>query len=146
MDRYNTMQYVRLSDMTFRPHQYVEYSGGHVKSQGLTNLSISISSDASGEIKVALLGNDITKKISSSFIFDKCLTLDDRLLMFISPKKTNTDILVLNTLNAIGIPHTRFLKLFSSIEPVVGSIFTENGRIVKISFTISGPERLIEFE
>ena len=75
--------------------------------------------------------------------FDTCISLHDRLLMLSSPDETNADIMVVAMLkNIIGT--TCKIKKYADIEPVVGSIYTDNGHVVKMSFTMANPERLIE--
>lgn len=48
-------------------------------------------------------------------------------------------------MRAMGFPFTRKEKVYGKNEPVIGSIYTERRRPVKMSFTLWNPERLIEF-
>ena len=84
------------------------------------------------------------KKHGLEFEFDACMGCNDRLLLYSLPKETNANIIVMAVLQ--NICHcTRNLKIYSATEPVVCSIFTSKGHLVKLSFTFANPERLLEF-
>lgn len=150
MDTHPFGQRFLINHFVFKPSRYVEYEAGGVKSQGQTNLSIrvarvpSYNNEQSDVISVELDNNDIPSLIDSDFEFDACYSLNDRLLMFILPENTNVRQMTLSLLPSFGFSPTRSSKIFTPTEPVLGSIFTERMTPIKMSFTLCGPERLIE--
>lgn len=153
MDDYSSINFKLLSlhDFTFNPSTYIEYQGGRVLSSGRAQLTIDvkntgdISNPDLAKYRVSLHNNNISGIIVSSFEFDRCMASTDRLLFFTFPRITNASCLVLSSLKAIGIPYSRLSKHYQKNEPVACSLFTENNRIKRISFTLN-PERLLEFE
>lgn len=152
MDTYNSIQLVSLHDFTFTPTMWSEYQGGKLTSQ-MKKTHVVIKCNKQGRSLLrserylfTIESSDSQLMIAPQFEFDRCITSNDRLLCYILPRTTNAEAPVLWTLPAIGIPYTREKKVFSQDEPCAGSIFTEKGRIVKVSFTFGNPERLIEFE
>ena len=95
-----------------------------------------------GRIGCVIGNNNLSDRLMSCS-FDSCITLNDRLLMLTNPRETNANIPVIAMLSSF-VGYTREQYNFKPIEPVVGSIYTENGNIAKMSFTMSNPERLIE--
>ncbi|MCI2107983.1 MAG: hypothetical protein LKK12_01600 [Bacteroidales bacterium] len=83
--------------------------------------------------------------IDSVFYFDQSITIQDRILLYTFAEKTNSEQMTLVTMRAMGFPFTRKEKVYGKNEPVIGSIYTERRRPVKMSFTLWNPERLIEF-
>lgn len=143
MDTYKPFLNFKLSGMlTFQSSQYEEYQNGQLIDSGKTTILVKLSPSEGEKINCLIGYNNLYEKLSSCS-FDRCITLHDRLLMFVNPEVTNADIPVAAMLSSL-IGYTRGEYYFDSIEPVVGSIYTENSRIVKMSFTMSNPERLIE--
>ena len=62
----------------------------------------------------------------------------------ILPRETNVNDSLFALLK-YSINFTREKKEFTQIEPIVGHIFTENMNIIKITFKMTNPERIIEF-
>ena len=144
MDTFTPFQTFEFDSFTFKPTRYEEYSKGKLLSSGMTNLTIQCKKELSGLIQVQLINNDIKTKIVSTFVFDTLFTLEDRLQLTIFPKITNVQDSTFSILKHI-INYTREEKNFSSIEPIVGHIFTNNMNMVKMQFKMANPERLIEF-
>ena len=149
MDTHPAGKFFLIQSFTFKPSHFVVYEAGSIIEQGFTDLEIHVRSTHDGisqqtsPITIALIGNNIPY-VDSLFEFDRCTTLNDRFLMYINPKNTNVQHMTLSLLKSIGYPFTRPSKKFTSTEPVVGCIFTENMQPVKMSFTVCMPERLIE--
>ena len=150
MDQHQFGKVLLLQEFTFNPTHYAEYEGGKLKSNGLTNLKVRVRSTHNGydrqtsPISVTLVGNDIPKLIDTSFEFDVCMGSEDRLLMYILPEESNVEHMTQVFLKTFGFSYTRYRKDYTSLEPVVASIYTENMVPVKMSFTLCEPERLIE--
>lgn len=112
-------------------------------SSGTTSALIKYTTLEDGRIKVIIGNNDLNDKLMST-VFDKCITSLDRLLLFSIPTKSNAEVRS-NQMLRIVFGFTCNERIYKNIEPVVGSLFFENGKLVKVSFTMANPERLIEF-
>ncbi len=142
MDPHQPFQVVQLQPFFFQASHYEEYKAGQMIDSGDTSILVRCTLMPDNKIKCIIGNNDLYSKIMSCE-FDSCISLHDRLLMMSSPEETNADIIVVTMLqNIIGTTCTS--KYYQSTEPVVGSIYTDNGRIVKMSFTMANPERLLE--
>ena len=143
MDTYKPFQTIQLNTpLFFQSSRYEEYEAGQLVAQGYTSILIRCTYMDDNRIKCIIANNDINDKLMSCE-FDTCVSLQDRILMLSAPEDTNANIIIVTMLqNIIGI--TCHTKYYNSIEPVVGSIYTDNGQIVKMSFTMANPERLIE--
>ena len=143
MDSFKPFQTIQLNTpFFFQSSRYEEYEAGRLVSQGQTSILVRYTYMDDNRIKCIIANNDINDKLMSCE-FDTCISLHDRLLMLSSPDETNADIMVVAMLkNIIGT--TCKIKKYADIEPVVGSIYTDNGHVVKMSFTMANPERLIE--
>lgn len=142
MDTYELQSY-NIDDFVFNPQHFVEYEDGKQKSSGSTGLKILVANKSKkicGEIQF----NDMKDKLKDTFSFDACIGSGDRLLLYSLPRQTNADIISLTVLRNI-CPFTQDYKIYAATEPVVCSLFTSNGFLVKVSFTFANPERLIEF-
>lgn len=142
MDAHKPFITVSLEPFIFCANRYEEYEDGQLKASGNTSVEVVVRNQLDGQIQCLLGNNDLCTKLMSTK-FDLCISLNDRLLMMSSPEYTNANILVVAMLqNLVG--NTCLERNYESIEPVVGSIYTEQGVVVKVSFTMANPERLIE--
>ena len=144
LDTYDLKAY-NVDNFDFTSHNFVEYENGKIKSKGNAIVKIIVNNEYRyNKYSVSVLGNGIKDKINLEFEFDACMGCNDRLLLYSLPKETNANIIVMTVLQ--NICHcTRNLKIYSATEPVVCSIFTSKGHLVKLSFTFANPERLLEF-
>lgn len=143
MDTFEPFKEFQFKNIIIPIKRYEEYSNGKLLSKESANLTVVIE-QLQDKIAVHLVENTLTSKIVSEFEFDLLFTLNDRLQLTIFPKETNVENILFTQLKWI-ISHTRESKNFSSNEPIVGHIFTDNMNIIKITFKMSNPERLIEF-
>lgn len=142
MDAHTPFQQINLQPFFFQTSRYEEYEAGKMIHSGSTSILIRCTTMPDNRIKCIIGNNDLNTKLMSCE-FDTCISLHDRLLMMSSPKETNADIMVVAMLQGF-IGTTCESKYYQPTEPVVGSIYTDNGQIVKMSFTMANPERLIE--
>ncbi len=140
MDTFTPFKKFELLSFVFQATRYEEFQGGKRIASGST--SILVNCRVGESIKCLIGNNDLHTKIMSC-TFDQCVTLKDRILMITCPVNTNVSIPAISAIRMF-VGYTRETKFFSDIEPVVGSIYTDCGRVVKISFTMGNPERLIE--
>lgn len=143
MDSFQEFQEITIRAKNyFYPSFYEEYEAGRMVSKGSTAMKIEFYSDIDGSVVCNISSNDLSGKLSSAR-FDKCITLHDRILMLSCPQKTNANIMVVTMMRAaIGV--TCLERNYKRNEPVVCSLYTDDGRLVKMSFTMSNPERLLE--
>ena len=143
MDTFEPFKEFQFTNIIIPISRYEEYSNGKLLSKGLTNLTIVVE-QLEDRIAVYLVENTLTSKILSEFEFDLFITLNDRLQLTILPQETNVkDVLFIQLKHIIN--HTRKKKDFTPLEPIVGHVFTDDMNIVKITFKMSNPERIIEF-
>lgn len=143
MDRFSSLQEVSIGDLLIQTTRYEEYQAGKMISSGTTSALIKYTTLENGKIKAIIGNNDLNNKVMST-VFDKCITSLDRLLLFSTPMKSNADVQSNQMLKVI-LGFTCDERIYENIEPVVGSLFFENQKLVKVSFTMANPERLIEF-
>ena len=142
MDTYKPLQEIHFSGIQiFKATRYEEYENGNLIDSGNTDILVKLSPAVCG-IKCLIGNNNLYDKLSSCS-FDRCMSLQDRLLLYVNPSSTNAHIPIITMLSAL-VDNTRDAYNFDPIEPVVGSIYTQDGQIVKMSFTMANPERLIE--
>ena len=143
MDRHTPFQTFHLPGITmFYAHRYEEYQGGQMIDSGNTMIMIKLSPVGDNGINCVIGNNNLYDRLSSCS-FDTCISLADRYLMLSNPQETNAQIPVIAMLRAV-VGYTCEHRDYDPIEPVVGSLYTENGEFVKVSFTMANPERLIE--
>ncbi len=142
MDSYTPFQQVSLTPFVFQASRYEEYKDGQKINYGPTSIIVRCTRLDGDRVKCIIGNNDLYDKLMSCE-FDECITLHDRMLMLSCPEETNAHIPIVSMLQVTTGP-TCYSRNYQSIEPVVGSIYTLNGYVVKMSFTMANPERLIE--
>jgi hypothetical protein len=90
------------------------------------------------------MDNPMPRKIMSSIKFDRATTSGERILFYIAAEQTNVQHTSIQMLSSM-LGYTRNYKYYDSNEPIIGSVFTINHNVAKVSFTFGNPERLIEF-
>ena len=150
MDSWPSFQVFTFREFTFSVDYYKEYIGGCQVSSGYINCVIHFKQRNNGDyfqgrlISVQIKGNPLDDKIVSSFEFDNCITMGDRLMMYIAARKSNVNETSLYMMaSLLGI--TRERKEYVTNEPTVANIFTTNQQIAKVAFKFTKPDRLIEF-
>lgn len=152
MDSYIPLRQFLLHDFLFTPSHYVVYRGGELIEQSNISAIISVKSDNNmvtkqgGKIYVSLTTSKSFPRLDRTAQFDICITLHDRIMLVIYPHTTDAKLPFFQMLDSFGVmPYTREAKYFKSTEPAIACIFTENGEVVKMSFTTPHPETMIEF-
>ena len=143
MDTFTPFQSLNFDCFEFQSSRYEEYSKGKLISSGNVNIKVSIKKNQN-QINVRLLNNTLESKIKSEQEFDVLITLADRLQLTVFPKKTNVEDNTFSILKFV-MPYTREFKNFTPTEAIVGHLFTNNMNIIKVSFKMANPERLVEF-
>jgi hypothetical protein len=146
-DTFVPFQFLRKENFSFQPFRYELWMGGKMISSGKTNHIIEAKVIRSENIeKVEINFNDtaLHNEIASKNVFDEFITGRDRLQLVTIPKQTNSQFTGLNTLQMF-VGTTRLMKDFNRNEPYCCNLFLQQDYIVKITFSYSNPEKLLEF-
>lgn len=148
MDQHKPFQVFLLEQLDFSPNRYEIYQDGRLQENGTTNMTIRVRSlnkmvVAMDNIQVNITNNNLSRLLDSKSSYDVVMTLHDRFLALILPRKSNIDDMMFHTLSMVT-QYTRQSKRFADKEPLCMSMFTSNGRVVKVSFKVYSPETLIE--
>lgn len=149
MDRWPSFQIFTFREFTFSVERYKEYVCGCLVNAGYISCDVNFKQHNNGDyfqggrISVQIKGNPLTDRILSSFEFDTCVTMGDRLMMYIAARQANVNepsLLMMASL--LGL--TRERKEYATNEPTVCNVFTTNQQIVRVAFKFANPDRLIE--
>lgn len=148
MDQLTPFQVYLLEKLDFEPNTFEVYQGGRMINHGRTSMKIRVravnrDSVSQDNIVVAIEDNDLSNIMASTASFDVIMTLHDRLIAYILPRHSNIDDIMFTTFKWV-VSYTRDEKHFEDREPLCMCMFTENGRVVKMSFKVYSPETLIE--
>ncbi len=146
-DRFDPFQKLRKEDFSFQPIRYETWIGGKMVSSGKTNFAISakvVKQNGNEQVDVTFFDTDLNHELASSNTFDDYRTSTDRKQLLIIPEETNVENMAINMCKLLtGV--TRKRKDFGSNEPFACNLFFQNGVLVKITFSFSNPEKLMEF-
>lgn len=150
MDCWPSFQVFTFRGFSFSVERYQEYICGCLVDSGFINCDITFKQHNNGNyfqdgsISVQINGNPLKDKILSSFEYDICVTMGDRLMMYIAASQMNiNEPALLMMASLLGV--TRERKEYVTNEPTICNIFTTNQQIVKVAFKFVNPDRLIEF-
>lgn len=146
-DNWPAMQDFTFQEFSFRGSKYEMWEAGRIISSSEKNFDIHFKCNGGvynrTNIDVNIVGNPIPDLLMSKQSFDRAICLGDRILFYISPRDTNAKNTTLAMLSSF-IGFTRESKYYEDNEPVVASVYTINHSVVKISFSLANPDRLIE--
>lgn len=148
MDQLEPFKVFLLERLEFAPNSYEVYQGGQLIDRGYTSMNIKVRSSSKNtvsqdNIKVFIENNNLSSRLNDIASFDIVVTLNDRFIAIILPQVSNIDDVMFTTFRWV-VKCTRKEKNFRDKEPLCMSMFTENGRVVKMSFKVYSPETLIE--
>ena len=146
-DKFQPFQRLQKQDFTFQPTRYEIWRGGEVVSKGKTNSIINariVSVEKEEKIEVSFNDINLNFDLANKNIYDEFVTANDRLQLITIPNETNSENVGIEIFK-ITIGATRNVKNFNSDEPYCCNLFMKNGRIAKVTFSYSSPEKLIEF-
>ena len=150
MDTWSPFQTFTFQEFPFPVDRYEEYIGGRLVAQGNVHFNIKFKQHKEGcytqggVITVNLVNNPLYNKILSSFEFDTCITMGDRLMFYIYAQESNVQDVSLEMVGGI-LGYTRRQKNYVKNEPIIANVFTINQNVAKVAFKFVNPERLIEF-
>lgn len=146
-DKFDSYKVVKMKqDMQFIPARYELWQRGQMVNSGRTNTPVTIKSISNNEreqYKVSFDDITLEAEITASNIFDIFVTSMDRLQLIIIPNETNSNNVALQMLK-MNLGPTRSSKNFDYDEPFCCNLFFQQGQLVKVTFSFSNPEKLLE--
>lgn len=148
MDQLTPFQVYLLEKLDFEPNTFEVYQGGEMVDCGPTSMKIRVravnrDSICQDNIWVTIEDNNLLDRLDSISSFDLVMTLHNRFIAIILPQQSNIDDVMFTAFRQ-AVNCTRDEKSFEDREPLCMCMFTENGRVVKMSFKVYSPETLIE--
>lgn len=146
-DEWPAMQDFTFQEFSFRGSKYEMWEAGRIVRSGVCNVNIHCICNGGvrnrTSIDVNISGNPLPEMLMSTLSYDRAICLPDRIMFYSTPAKTNVQNTTLAMLSSI-IGYTCDSKFYKDNEPVVASVYTINKSVVKISFSLANPDRLIE--
>ena len=146
-DKFEPYQGVKKQDFAFRPARYETWIGGKMVSKGETNSIIIakvINLDGAEKIEIIFNDEQLNTELASKNVFDEFITSTDRLQLITIPNETNSQNMGIMMFK-MTIGATRQIKNFNRNEPYCCNLFIKSGKIAKLTFSYSNPEKLMEF-
>ena len=146
-DNFESYKSVSKQNFSFHPSRFEMWIGGEMVRDGATNQSINAKPVIIDNVqKMEITFNDVSlsNELAQNNIFDEFVTANDRLQLLILPAKTNVENTGIMFLKMI-LGATREIKNFNRNEPFCCNLFLQKGIIVKVTFSYSNPEKLLEF-
>lgn len=146
-DKFEPFLRLNKQDFIFVPNRYEIWMKGQMIGNGNTTSEITAKvSLFDGDEKMEILFDSalLNKELATKNIFDEFITSSDRLQLITIPENTNVENMGI-TMFKSEIGATRNQKSFNYNEPYCCNVFLQNGAIVKITFSYSNPEKLVEF-
>ena len=147
-DEWPAMQDFTFQQFSFRAHRFEMWEAGRMVRSGETQLSALYKCNGGvynrTSVDIHLSGNPFPETLLSDIRYDRGICLPDRIMFYTTAKKANVQNTTLIML-ASNVGYTREDKVYEENEPVVASVFTINQSVVKISFSLINPDRLVEF-
>ena len=146
-DKFEPFKRLQKQDFAFRPTSYETWQGGKMVDSGKTNSIINakvVSVDGDEKMEVTFNDSKLNNELVNINIFDEFVTSNDRLQLITIPNETNSQNMGIHMFQMI-IGATRHQKNFNSNEPYCCNLFLLKGKIAKVTFSYSNPEKLVEF-
>ena len=147
-DEWPAMQDFTFQEFSFKGNNYEMWDAGRKIRSGLTDTNIHCICNGGvynrTSIDVKLTGNPLPEILMSIIRFDRAICLPDRIMFYTTAENTNVQNTTLALLSS-NVGYTRESKIYEENEPVVASVFTINQSVVKLSFSLANPERIVEF-
>ena len=146
-DKFEPFQSLQKQDFAFRPTRYETWKGGKMVDSGKVNTVINakvISVDGDEKMEVTFNDTKLNTELANKNVYDEFVTATDRLQLITIPNETNSENMGIQMFR-MTIGATRHRKNFNSNEPYCCNLFLQSGKIAKVTFSYSSPEKLIEF-
>lgn len=146
-DKFEPFKVLQKQDFSFRPTRYETWIGGKMVASGKTNSIISakvVTIENGEKMEVSFNDSELNNELAITNIFDEFITSTDRLQLITIPNETNNENMGI-LMFKMNIGATRNSKNFSRSEPYCCNLFMQSGKIAKVTFSYSNPEKLLEF-
>ena len=146
-DKFEPFKSLQKQDFAFRPTRYETWKGGKMVDSGKTNSIINarvVNVDGDEKMEVTFNDTKLNSELANRNIYDEFVTANDRLQLITIPNETNSQNMGIQMFK-MTIGATRQHKNFNSNEPYCCNLFLLNGKIAKVTFSYSSPEKLVEF-
>ena len=146
-DDFEPLQIYTKTNFSFNTSKYELWIGGKLIDSGnIETLIEAIVINEEGLEKVKVIFSDpiLHNELSSENVFDIFISINDRLQLLIIPENTNVNIPAFVAYK-LSIGTTRIEKNFARNEPYCCNLFFVKGHLVKVTFSFSNPEKLLEF-
>lgn len=148
-DSFQALMFLEKQPFTFNPTNYKIWVKGKILKEGITKYPITaiVYDDGSKtkQFKINISDKSLQKEIRPEIYYDEYVTAKNRLQLITIPEKSKTANSAVS-LFKMTIGATRYEKEFSSDDPFCCNLFLLNGRIKKVTFSFSNPDKLLEFE
>lgn len=142
-----------IADFVFRPSRYEVWQDGELIDSGNVDSPLRANvrgkrgqfNKAAADILIDVGPASSIDHICSESSYDICITAGDRVQLITIPEEENENESVGLASSRLMLGSTRKAKTFNKDEPFCCNLFFIDGNIVKVSFSISHPEKLIEF-
>jgi hypothetical protein len=146
-DTFEPFQELGKKGFVFNASRFEIWAFGKIVSSGPTNsifYANVVLTEGLEKVEVTHDEPRLKNELSAKTYFDKFITATDRLQLVVIPEVTNSENVAIMMFR-LTIGTTCQFKFFRNNEPFCCNLFLQNGRIVKITFSFSNPEKLIEF-
>jgi hypothetical protein len=146
-DKFEPFKSLQKQDFAFRPTRYEAWKGGKMVESGKTNSIINarvVNVNGDEKMEVTFKDTKLNSELADRNIYDEFVTANDRLQLITIPNETNSQNMGIQMFK-MTIGATRQQKNFNSNEPYCCNLFLLNGKISKVTFSYSSPEKLVEF-
>lgn len=146
-DKHEPFHKIEKQDFSFLPNRYEIWIGGKMIKNGKTNkplIAKTTTENGYEKVVINMQDEDLKNEIAVNNTFDEFVSGADRLQLITIPSETNVSCVGIQAMQ-MTIGATRDFKAFNGNEPYCCNLFTIDGRIAKITFSFSNPEKLIEF-
>lgn len=146
-DKFEPFQSLETISFVFLSTRYEKWIGGNMVASGESNTYFqSRNIVVDGEKKIELFHDDLklNNELANNNVFDKIVTAHDRIQLITIPNETNSENIGITMLKMI-IGSTRNSKSFNYNEPYCCNLFLHEGKLSKVTFSYSNPEKLLEF-
>lgn len=147
-DTFEPFKQLDIQEFNFKPNRFEIWKGGKMIDSGITNDVIRATECETENGNGALItvnDSELFQLISHENYFDVFMTSKDRLQLVKVPSSGNGDENMGITMFKMTVGATRSHTDFQDNEPYCCNLFLKEGKIDKITFSFSNPEKLIEF-
>lgn len=143
-DKFKALNRVNIAGFVFVSTRYELWDKGNLTKAKNSPSKISCTVTLSGTFMLEIEESSLESDIAKKQLYDIAVSQNDRLQLLILPSETNLKSVGLVNLTTV-FGATRDEKEFKYNEPFCCNLFFVQGKLVKVTFSYSNPDRLLEF-